>query len=122
MTNTQHLNSASSDSTNQYQHNMQRLYWSVARPLKWVGLTIDEWSVLLVGLIPGLFFINGNSGTNGLKLGLVFIIGGIAGCYGFKKFKNLSEHFLLKSYLLSKGLIPAPSKRYPHMLNQNVGK
>jgi hypothetical protein len=122
MTNTGNGSSGNISSTNQYQQNMQRLYWSVARPLKWVGLTIDEWSVLLVGLIPGLFFINGNSGTNGLKLGLVFIIGGIAGCYGFKKFKNLSEHFLLKSYLLSKGLIPAPSKRYPHMLDQNLGK
>ncbi len=122
MTNTGNGSSGNINATNQYQQNMQRLYWSVARPLKWVGLTIDEWSVLLVGLIPGLFFINGNSGTNGLKLGLVFIIGGIAGCYGFKKFKNLSEHFLLKSYLLSKGLIPAPSKRYPHMLDQNLGK
>ena len=119
---TNNTSSSNLSSIGQHQQNLQRLYWSVARPLRWLGLTLDEWSVLLVGLIPGLFFINGNNGARGLKLGLLFIICGIAGCYGFKKFKNLSEHFLLKSYLLSRGLIPAPSTRYPHMLGQNVGK
>ncbi|KJV73018.1 hypothetical protein OTSTA763_1739 [Orientia tsutsugamushi str. TA763] len=42
------------------------------------------------------------------KLGLAFMVGGIALCYCFKKFKKVSENFLLKSFLVAKGLLPAP--------------
>ncbi len=96
----------------------QRLYWSVSRPLRWLGLTLDEWGVLCAGLFPGLFFLNSQK----IIIGLVLIISSIALCYAFKKFKKLSEYFLLKSYLLSKGLLPPPSKQFPNMLNKRIGK
>ncbi|WP_341756985.1 MULTISPECIES: hypothetical protein [unclassified Candidatus Tisiphia] len=95
----------------------QTLYWSLSRPLKYMGLTIDEWGVLLLGGIPGLIFLNSANAT----LGLSFIIIGIILCYGFKKFKKLSEYFLLKSYLVAKGILPAP-KGYPALLNKRIGK
>jgi len=98
--------------------NNQRLYWSVSKPLRWLGLTLDEWGVLCAGLFPGLFMVN----SQNVVTGLVFILSGIVVCYVFKKFKKVSEYFLLKSYLLSKGMLPAPSKQYPHMLNKRVGK
>jgi hypothetical protein len=102
----------------QIMKNQQKLYWSVSKPICYLGLTIDEWGALFVGLVPGVFMINGEN----FKIGMIFIIGGCFSCYLFKKFKGLSRFFLLKSWLLSKGLISAPSKNYPHMLNKTVGK
>lgn len=95
----------------------QRLYWSLSRPLKYMGLTIDEWSVALIGGIPGLMFLNSGQ----LKLGVIFLSSGVGLCYGFKKFKKLSEYFVLKSYLVGKGFLPAP-KYHPNLLNKRVGK
>ena len=96
----------------------QRLYWAFAQPLRWLGLTIDEWAIVFVGVLPGLFLLNSQHAV----LGLVFIMGGIVLCYLCKKFKKVSEYFLVKSYLLSKGWLPTPSKQYPNMLNKRVGK
>ena len=96
----------------------QRLYWSVSMPLRWLGLTLDEWAFLMCGLIPGIFMLNSGS----LKQGLMFISVGCGLCYFFKKFKKLSAYFLLKSWLLAKGLIPTPSTGYPNMLGKRVGK
>lgn len=96
----------------------QRLYWALSRPLKYMGLTIDEWAVLLIGVIPGIIFLNSAK----LKLGIGFSIVGIMLCYGFKKFKKLQEHFVVKSYLVAKGLLPVPSKKYPKLLNKVVGR
>ena len=98
--------------------NEQRLYWSVSRPLRWIGLTIDEWFVMLSGIIPGIFLLNADAFLTGLLL--IFMACFL--CYAFKKFKKVSEYFLIKSYLLSKGFWPKPSKNYPDMLNQKVGK
>ena len=98
--------------------NEQRLYWSVSRPLRWLGLTLDEWGIVLGGISPGFIMVNSQE----IVMGLFFIFGGIILCYAFKKFKKVSEYFLLKSYLLSKGLFPPPSKQFPHMLNQRIGK
>ncbi|SPR10425.1 Uncharacterised protein [Orientia tsutsugamushi] len=55
------------------------------------------------------------------KLGLAFMVGGIALCYCFKKFKKVSENFLLKSFLVAKGLLPAPLG-YSRLLGKKVGK
>ena len=95
----------------------QQLYWSLSRPLKYMGLTLDEWGVLLLGGIPGIVFLNSANS----RLGLSFIIFGIMLCYAFKKFKKLSEYFLLRSYLVAKGILPAP-KGYPSLLKKKVGK
>lgn len=94
--------------------NNQSLYWSLSRPLKYMGLTLDEWGVLMIGLLPGLILLNSEAQ---LKLGFLLIGCGIVLCYSFKKFKKLSEHFLLKSYLVSKGLVSAPLD-YPALLNK----
>ena len=96
----------------------QRLFWSLSRPLRWIGFTIDEWSCLLGGIISGILLLNGDSAM----IGIGCIITGAVLCYALKKFKKLSEHFLLKSWLLSKGLVSPSSKHYPNMLNQRVGK
>jgi hypothetical protein len=76
----------------------QQLYWSASKPLRWIGLTIDEWGLLLGGVIPGLAILN----IQKLTLGIALISFRIFSCYTLKK---LSEDFLLKSYLLFKGLI-----------------
>jgi hypothetical protein len=96
----------------------QKLYWSVGMALRWLGLTIDEWFFLLSGIIPGIFLVNSGS----LKYGSSLICLGIIFCYGFKKFKKLSENFLIKSFLLSRGLFPKPSKNYPNLLGMRIGK
>ena len=62
----------------------QRLYWSVSKPLRWLGLTIDEWVVLLGGIIPGLFMVNNHENI----AGLIAILGGFLGMYFLKKFKK----------------------------------
>lgn len=95
----------------------QKLYWSLSRPMKYMGLTLDEWAVLLLGLIPGIVILNNTHG----KLGLSLIVGGIMLCYSFKKFKKLSEHFLLRSFLVAKKCLPAPHG-YPGLLRKKVGK
>ncbi|KJV55654.1 hypothetical protein OCHUTO_0765 [Orientia chuto str. Dubai] len=33
---------------------MQKLYWSLSRPLKYMGLSIDEWSVVLARVINSI--------------------------------------------------------------------
>jgi hypothetical protein len=84
-----------------------------------MGLTLDEWGVLMIGLLPGLVMLNSDEQ---MKIGFLLIGCGIVLCYVFKKFKKLSEHFLLKSYLVSKGLLNAPAD-YPSLLNKRgVGK
>ncbi|SPR07658.1 Uncharacterised protein [Orientia tsutsugamushi str. Gilliam] len=55
------------------------------------------------------------------KLGLAFMVRGIALCYCFKKFKDVSENFLLKSFLVAKVVLPA-SLGYPRLLGKKVGK
>ncbi|KJV56114.1 hypothetical protein OCHUTO_0577 [Orientia chuto str. Dubai] len=96
---------------------MQKLYWSLSRPLKYIGLSIDEWSVVLAGGIPGIVLLN----SSHIKLGLLSIVTGAILCYSFKKFKKVSEYFLLKSFLVAKGLLPKPIS-YLGLLNKKVGK
>jgi hypothetical protein len=95
----------------------QRLYWAVSQPLRWLGMSIDEWGVMLIGFVPGIFLLNGQNG----KFGLCCMIAGFFSCYLLKKFKKLHEYFLLKSYLLAKGVLPKPSKGYPKLIDI-VGK
>ena len=96
----------------------QRLYWAISRPLRWLGLTIDEWVVLLAGVIPGLFILNDDQSS----IGIMMIVGGFMLCYFVKKFKKISEFFLIKSWLLSRGYISKPSKNYPQMLGKRIYK
>jgi hypothetical protein len=101
--------------SNKYQ---QRLYWSVSKPLKYLGLTLDEWGIALLGVMPGVYFIN----SANIRLGVCFLIGGIILCWSFKKYKRLAQSFKIKSFLIAKNILKAPSK-YPKMLNKNkVGR
>ncbi|SPR13759.1 Uncharacterised protein [Orientia tsutsugamushi] len=95
----------------------QKLCWALSRPLKCMGLSIDEWEVVLAGVAPGIVLLN----SRHAKLGLAFMVGRIALCYCFKKFKKVSENFLLKSFLAAKGLLPA-SLGYSRLLGKKVGK
>jgi hypothetical protein len=96
----------------------QRLYWSVSKPLKYLGLTLDEWGIALLGVMPGVYFIN----SANIRLGVCFLIGGIILCRSFKKYKRLAQCFKIKSFLIAKNILKAPSK-YPKLLNKNkVGR
>ena len=101
--------------SNKYQ---QRLFWSVSRPLKYLGLTMDEWFVAAVTVFPGVFLLL----SQNIQLGLGCFIGGFFTTWSLKKYKRLSQGFKLKSFLLSKGLWRV-SQRHPRMLNKaKVGK
>ena len=96
----------------------QRLFWSVSKPLKYLGLTLDEWCISLIGVLPGIYLIN----SANMRLGVCFLIGGIILCWSFKKYKRLAQNFKIKSFLIAKNILKAPSK-YPKMLNKNnVGR
>ncbi|MCZ6902645.1 MAG: hypothetical protein O7C59_09175 [Rickettsia endosymbiont of Ixodes persulcatus] len=95
----------------------QRLYWSLSTPLKYMALSLDEWLVILLGIVPGIVLLN----SGHAKLGMICIIAGIVLCYAFKKFKKLSEYFVLKSYLVAKKWLYAPTS-YPNLLGKKVGK
>ncbi|KJV62244.1 hypothetical protein RAMDARK_1707 [Rickettsia amblyommatis str. Darkwater] len=64
----------------------QRLYWSLSTPLKYMGLSLDEWFVVLLGIVPGIFLLN----SGHAKLGACCMICSILLCYIFKKFKYQS--------------------------------
>lgn len=96
----------------------QRLFWSVSRPLKYLGLTIDEWMVTLLGVIPGFILVNSGTITFGLSL---MIAGGVL-CWSFKKYKRLARSFKLKSFLIAKGVLSPPIS-YPKLLKRKrVGR
>lgn len=96
----------------------QRLFWSVSRPLKYLGLTVDEWAVAASGVLPGIYLLNSGS----LRFGLFFLLSGFGLCYLFKKYKRLSTSFKVKSFLIAKGLLKAPNT-YPRLLKKDrVGK
>ncbi|MDG1437084.1 MAG: hypothetical protein P8P83_04850 [Rickettsiaceae bacterium] len=99
-------------------NNQQRLFWSVSRPLKYLGLTVDEWVVSLIGILPGICLIN----SSNIRLGFFFFLGGLFLCWSFKKYKRLAQSFKIKSFLIAKGFLKAPSQ-YPQMLNkEKVGR
>ncbi|KJV77074.1 hypothetical protein RHORCCE3_1757 [Rickettsia hoogstraalii str. RCCE3] len=95
----------------------QRLYWSLSTPLKYMGLSLDEWFVILLGIVPGIVLLN----SGHANIGVICIITGIILCYIFKKFKKLSEYFVLKSYLVAKKWLYAPTS-YPNLLGKKIGK
>lgn len=95
----------------------QRLLWSMGKPLCYLGATIDEWFVLILGFGPGLYLLS--SGM--IKWGfLSFVASGVM-FYMFKKYKKLSVNFNLKSFLVAKGLLKAPGS-YPGLLGKRVGR
>ena len=78
-------------------NSQQRLFWSVSRPLKYMGLTLDEWAVSVVGgLLPGLWFLNDGE----IKLGLLFIISGALLCWMFKGFIRRTSICVVLTFLL----------------------
>ncbi|SPR08736.1 hypothetical protein [Orientia tsutsugamushi] len=95
----------------------QKLCCALSRPLKYMGLSIYELVVVLAGVAPGIVLLN----SRHAKLDLAFMVEGIALCYCFKKFKKVSENFLLKSFLVAEGLLPAPLG-YSRLLGKKVGK
>ncbi|MDC0864377.1 hypothetical protein OAP56_00275 [Rickettsiaceae bacterium] len=101
------------------QHNSnQRLFWSMSRPLKYLGLTPDEWGVTLPSIFGGLWLLNNGA----IKYGFLCMIGGVVLCYLFKKYKRLSQNFKLRSFLVAKGFILAPSS-HPRLLGKRrVGR
>ena len=99
-------------------NSQQRLFWSVSKPLKYMGLTLDEWAVSLIGGMPGIYLFNSGQ----LKFGFMSLISAVVLCYLFKKYKRLSQSFKPKSFLIAKGLCPAPPC-YPKLLKKNkVGR
>jgi hypothetical protein len=99
-------------------NSQQRLFWSVSRPLKYMGLTLDEWAVSLVGVFPGIYLLNSGQ----IKFGFFSILSGMVLCWMFKKYKRLSQSFKPKSFLIAKGFLPAPTN-YPKLLKKNkVGR
>ena len=99
-------------------NSQQRLFWSISRPLKYMGLTIDEWCVSLVGGIPGIYLFNSGQ----IKYGFFSFTSAVVLCYMFKKYKRLSQSFKPRSFLIAKGLLPAPPC-YPRLLKkEKVGK
>ena len=99
-------------------HNQQSLFWSVSRPIKYLGLTVDEWFIACFGVFPGIGFLNNSN----IRLGSFFLISGIVMCWLFKRYKRLSQSFKIKSFLIAKGVLKAPST-YPKMLNkERVGR
>ncbi|KJV53296.1 hypothetical protein OTSGILL_0852 [Orientia tsutsugamushi str. Gilliam] len=95
----------------------QKLCWALSRPLKYMGLSIDEWGVVLAGVAPGIVLLN----SRHAKLGLAFYGWRNCSMLLLKKFKKVSENFLLKSFLVAKGLLPAPLG-YSRLLGKKVGK
>jgi hypothetical protein len=98
--------------------NKQRLYFALAKPLSYLGLTVDEWLILITGVVPGIIFAHNDSA----KVSIMFLVTGIFACFMFKKYKKIAPHFLWKSFLLSKNLWPRPSKNFQRFLNKRVGK
>lgn len=95
----------------------QQLFWAVATPIRYLGFTIDEWAVLALGIVPGLFLLN----TGLFKSGLLVIISGITLCMAFKKFKRMAKQFRLRSFLVAKGFL-TPPPMHPNTLNKQVGR
>jgi hypothetical protein len=94
----------------------QRLFWSVSRPLKHLGLTIDEWVVTIPLVLGGWIVMT----VGNFFLGLSLLIGGVFVCFSMKKYKRLSDNFQLKNYLVSKGLMAVP-KHCP-IKKKRIGK
>jgi type IV secretory pathway VirB3-like protein len=51
-------------------NNQQSLFWSVSRPIKYLGLTVDEWLVACLGVLPGIVFLNNSN----IRLGGGFLL------------------------------------------------
>ena len=73
-------------------NNQQSLFWSVSRPIKYLGLTVDEWLVACLGVLPGIVFLNNSN----IRLGGSFLIGGITLCFLFKKYKWFEMSLLIR--------------------------
>ena len=95
----------------------QRLLWSMGRPICYLGATIDEWVIIVLGVVPGVMFLT----SERLLLSLISVVSSILLLLAFKKYKKLSVNFNLKSFLVAKKLIKAPES-YPGLLKKKVGR
>lgn len=94
----------------------QRLFWSVGAPFRYLGFTMDELLIVMVGFIGCVVLLN----MGFFILGLSVLIGALVVLGSLRNFKKMSKHFLLKSYLLSKGFLSSPDPHYPHLLGERV--
>ena len=98
-------------------NNSQRLYWSLSKPITHMGLTIDEWLLAgAIGIPSVICLIFGY-----ISIGCCLLITTGIVLSSVKKFKKLSRGFVVKSWLVAKGLMLAP-KYYPNLKNKIVGR
>ncbi len=97
--------------------NSQRLYWSLSKPIKHMGLTLDEWLLVLVLGFPAIILLIGGS----IKFGFCLLAITVTILSSVKRFKKLSRGFVVKSWLLANGLMPIP-KYYPNLKQKIVGR
>lgn len=89
------------------QHRKHRLYLHMSEPIRFLGLTIAE---LILGLI-GLFGMLFNSGN--LLLGTFFLIGGWGSIVVLRQFKKYKLGVNIRSLLTWYGIVPPPSTYWP---------
>ena len=97
-------------------HN-QRLFWAMSLPMRYLGMTLDEWAVGAPLCVIGIVVLQGGEGIWGVSL----ITSGVLSCFFFKKWKKLSANFLLKSFLVGKGLLEAPAG-HPNLVGLEAGR
>ena len=98
-------------------NNSQRLFWSLSKPITHMGLTIDEWLLgIAIGIPSVICLIFGY-----IAIGCCLLITTAIILSSVKKFKKLSRGFVVKSWLVAKGLMLAP-KYYPNLKNKIVGR
>ncbi len=95
----------------------QRLFWSLSKPITHMGLTLDEWFLAAVFGIPSVICLI----FGFISLGCCLLITTGIVLSSVKKFKKLSRGFVVKSWLVAKGLMLAP-KYYPNFKNKIVGR
>ena len=74
-----------------------------------MGLSPEEWVIVIVGTFGGLYFLSSDRSILGLSL----IIGGVFLTSSLKKFKRISAGFSIKSALYMSGFWITPSGGYP---------
>tara|TARA_B100000614_G_scaffold168859_1_gene150462 strand:- start:8787 stop:9095 length:309 start_codon:yes stop_codon:yes gene_type:complete len=86
-----------------------RIYTVLSKELTFLGLTLDEWMLLMGSVMCGLYLVMHGH----VLVGAGLLVLGVMATSSLKKFKKLSVGFSLKSALYMSGYWPAPSKFYP---------
>lgn len=86
--------------------------------MRYMGMSVDEWMCFVVLILPAMYLLNANESL----WGGILAVGAFLGTTGYRKFKKMSENFLLKSHLIARGFWASPSALYPDLIHQKVGK